>query len=309
MTSVALRAPRASRVLASACFVAGCSFSHGSPGGSQPGGSTAPDAPTTDPTVDTDHDGIPDVSDNCPTIANADQHDHDLDGRGDVCDVCPHLADTGADADGDGVGDACDPRPTEAGDRIVLFDGFYGPLQWNPVVGGPSWQASGGVLVQADANAAYQIVRTLSPAPNNVFAEARVHVTQVSPSQSSRHSIGLVVGYHAADDYFFCGVAQAATGAELDAGYVYPDGGSGSFSDNPDAFSDAMTGDSIVLQAQTTQGAADTFTHLDCTGQRAADHGNASYDAETPATGEIGLRTNGVAASFDYVFVVEVPAP
>ena len=43
--------------------------------------------------VDGDTDGSPDVADNCPTTANADQ----------------------ADGDGDGLGDACDPNPTAPG--------------------------------------------------------------------------------------------------------------------------------------------------------------------------------------------------
>jgi hypothetical protein len=75
------------------------------------------------PPSDTDGDGIPDASDNCPTVANADQADLDGDGVGDACDPdidgdgvangadnCPSVANAGqADLDGDGVGDACDP--------------------------------------------------------------------------------------------------------------------------------------------------------------------------------------------------------
>jgi len=39
--------------------------------------------------ADRDSDGVPDVSDNCPTVANPDQSDVDYDGLGDSCDDCP----------------------------------------------------------------------------------------------------------------------------------------------------------------------------------------------------------------------------
>ena len=55
----------------------------------------------TDEIADQDEDGIPDPSDNCPTIPNFDQLDTDGDGLGDVCDDCPFDAEN--DADGDGI--------------------------------------------------------------------------------------------------------------------------------------------------------------------------------------------------------------
>ncbi len=48
---------------------------------------------------DTDGDGLPDIRDNCPTVANAGQADLDDDSIGDVCDD---------DVDGDGIGNAVD---------------------------------------------------------------------------------------------------------------------------------------------------------------------------------------------------------
>jgi len=54
---------------------------------------------------DTDGDGVPDASDNCPTVYNPDQIDTDDDGYGDACDLCPEVANT--DADEDGLADAC----------------------------------------------------------------------------------------------------------------------------------------------------------------------------------------------------------
>jgi len=76
----------------------------------------------TDVEADRDRDGVPDLGDGCPDIANADQDDLDGDGRGDVCDVddddddvpdsldnCPRTPNAAqADRDSDGQGDACE---------------------------------------------------------------------------------------------------------------------------------------------------------------------------------------------------------
>lgn len=68
--------------------------------------------------VDLDDDGVPDGSDNCPDVPNADQTDSDGDGVGDACDLCP--SDPGKSvpgACGCGVGDG-DPD----GDGVTCTD-------------------------------------------------------------------------------------------------------------------------------------------------------------------------------------------
>jgi Thrombospondin type 3 repeat len=58
---------------------------------------------------DGDQDGVPDWSDNCPDVANADQTDSDGDGVGDVCDNCPNdFNPAQTDDAGDGIGDLCE---------------------------------------------------------------------------------------------------------------------------------------------------------------------------------------------------------
>lgn len=73
--------------------------------------------------IDLDGDGVPDGSDNCPAVANADQANFDGDVDGDACDPdddndgvddaddnCPVDANGDqSDVDGDGIGDVCDP--------------------------------------------------------------------------------------------------------------------------------------------------------------------------------------------------------
>ncbi len=57
---------------------------------------------------DGDGDGEPDLSDNCPRLANPDQADGDRDGIGDACDNCPSVVNPAQlDADGNGLGNAC----------------------------------------------------------------------------------------------------------------------------------------------------------------------------------------------------------
>jgi FG-GAP repeat len=59
---------------------------------------------------DTDHDGLDDNLDNCPTDHNPEQEDAEGDGVGDLCDNCPALANADqADADADDEGDLCEP--------------------------------------------------------------------------------------------------------------------------------------------------------------------------------------------------------
>ncbi len=59
---------------------------------------------------DSDSDGVINVLDNCPSLANSDQEDEDGDEVGDTCDSCPDMSNPDqTDGDEDGVGDVCDP--------------------------------------------------------------------------------------------------------------------------------------------------------------------------------------------------------
>ena len=70
------------------------------------------------PSPDSDTDGLPDTSDNCPIDANPAQSDIDGDGYGDVCDVCPS-----DDADTcDTNGSAADEISAASGGTITTPD-------------------------------------------------------------------------------------------------------------------------------------------------------------------------------------------
>jgi hypothetical protein len=78
-----------------------------STGAAIPNNNPCPNAP-----ADTDADGIADVVDNCPLVANPGQADTDGDSHGDACDNCPTVANPDQqDSDSDGIGDVCDPTP------------------------------------------------------------------------------------------------------------------------------------------------------------------------------------------------------
>ena len=97
-------------------FVSGvnsCSSGREGPlGFSNPGAVGSPAArPNPNPcavsSADTDGDGLANVDDNCPTVANPTQTDTAHDGVGDACDNCATANPDQADADGNGVGDHC----------------------------------------------------------------------------------------------------------------------------------------------------------------------------------------------------------
>ena len=69
--------------------------------------------------ADGDGDGVEDVRDNCPEVANGDQADADGDGVGDLCDE----PDPDPDTDGDGILDAHDNCPEVANPAQTDHDG------------------------------------------------------------------------------------------------------------------------------------------------------------------------------------------
>jgi hypothetical protein len=297
-------------LLALALCLTACAFEHGtSPGGDDDdmGGSGSGSG---DPTQDTDGDGTPDVADNCANAANPDQRDHDADGRGDACDGCPHLVDSGKDTDADGVGDACDPRPTEAGDRIAFFEGFYNKPGWGSVIGANTWQNADGALSQHSMDTAYQLVRDDNPNLEQTFVDVRVRINGIATNSSTRRSTGVVLSYRDPNHYVFCGIAAAPSqqGAEVNAGQVSTDFfGTAHYDFTPGGFDGPMSGDWLTMQARTSKTGSGS-TRIECVTHRAGVTGTATYDGDADVAGDVGIRTNGADASFDYVFVVAVPA-
>jgi len=149
-----------------------------------------PTAATTDPGVDSDGDGTPDVTDNCPGVPNMDQHDEDGDCRGDACDSCPHdvVDPDGPDADGDGIGDACDPDP--AVKNPAFFDPFLQIVQANWSERSCTWVPGIDVYDQP-TNTTICTIELMAGMVSTGLAETRVVVPQATIKSGDAFSVGL----------------------------------------------------------------------------------------------------------------------
>jgi len=152
------------------------------------GADAAIDALRGDANGDGDGDGVLDDTDNCPQRTNADQHDEDGDGVGDVCDNCPPIANpTQADtteATPDGVGDACDPRPTAA-DKIALFESFAAP----PAM----WELSASAVVANDKVALPSYAHAYAPlVSTDGYVETAYTLTAFAPTTDTYRSVEVV---------------------------------------------------------------------------------------------------------------------
>ncbi len=77
-------------------------------------------------TQDTDQDGLPDSTDNCPETPNPEQTDTDGDLVGDACDNCTGIANADQlDTDGDGYGNLCDGDLNNDGSANTLDLNLY----------------------------------------------------------------------------------------------------------------------------------------------------------------------------------------
>ncbi|MCA2981788.1 MAG: DUF4215 domain-containing protein, partial [Myxococcaceae bacterium] len=171
--------------------------------------------------TDSDGDGLPNVTDNCPALFNprrpmdgATQADTDGDGVGDLCDVCPLDANATTcsvpsltDVDGDGVangadkcpadpdamqldtdsdgkGDACDPCPTQANP---------GAQACPPPTGTPATIYQVKALASPLMGSRVQLTNVLVTASNSLGFFAQVHESE--PGYTGRDYSGVFVFY------------------------------------------------------------------------------------------------------------------
>ena len=312
-----------------------CSFDHGglslTSGG--PDASVTPDGVVNNPDAmlkDTDGDGVPDVTDNCPNVSNPEQRDHDGDGIGDICDNCPHIGNHDQqDNDEDGVGDACDPRPAISGDSIALFDGFYDdgagpPGGWALGQGASTatWSRHAGWLQQTDAAAvAHTIVGSGANAFTNQAIDTRIRIDAVPPlgatGDNGVRTAGAVLDFAGAPGlrYFLCSGRDDISSTNTTEGVIYRvDGTTFTIGDHMPMGAELAAGMTYTISmklGENPQGGGGTTGDASCVvGAPAGALSLAqSSDLLTAETGPAGLRTNGVKASFDYVVVYNLGGP
>ncbi len=291
--------------------LAGCSFQHGaaSHDGAPPDLAGLPDTPRDTPAdmgsamaTDTDGDGVPDATDNCPTIANLDQADEDGDGKGDVCDNCPHLPNTDqADSDGDGVGEVCDPNPSTTGDHIVLFLPFNKTSEvsgWSTAGTNANFTVTGGKLVQSGDS-------DLAIFWNNSISAKRAwvttHINYLTIGTYQFRGAAIMTEFQRPPSFGTgagCGEMRD-TQAQMDTPFytwtVYD--GSG-FTNHIQSGSGATV---TAPHSQLYQAHADTSDNLHCL---VGSNQYTNFLGTEPGTG-VNFSVWGVTASFDYLIVID----
>jgi hypothetical protein len=267
-----------------------------------PSGDTGLDAAVKGDAVtatDRDGDGVADLTDNCPDVANATQDNEDGDRFGDVCDPCPPVADDApSDADGDGVADACDPNPHTPGDRIELFEGFHHGL--------PAWTRTANWTIAGDsargaaaANTSEYLVPPIMN-PDHVTVTASVVVEQVV-ANTPAHDIDVAVPNDVSSD------------SGIDCQLYQPTDVSGRDLSLWDDFSKKEIGRQTLAWANNTAYAV-SLTHrgqnytcsvVDPAGTRSVASGTSSASGGSPPTAVV--RAYAVTARVNWVMVVRSP--
>ena len=267
-------------------------------------------------TADGDGDGVADGRDNCPTVANPDQHDEDGDDIGNACDNCPSVsnADQANTGDSDTAGDVCDPAPQTDGNDILFFEGFDSAdvlTDWR-VFGGGTWSVSGGALRQtattAGLNANMYLASETFGAVGVVF-DARVTVDGMHGAGGG-DAFGTLVAF--------------ATGPNLGAGYHCVDYQNDAVPTSSATFNLLTLRGSQAYQTEDAVAlplpmAVDTVYDVRQTMRPNHDIGCVIASSALPDTvtldgsdtqfssGFIGLRTSSVSAHVDFVVVYANP--
>jgi hypothetical protein len=299
------------------CVLGACTFDPQTPEmGDDDGGVTD---------VDRDGDGIG-ATDNCPELANPDQRDHDGDGKGDVCDACPHLTGGDDDPDGDGIGVACDPEPSVK-NPPPYWNGLYDPpdLMWsvpNGMGGLADWQVQdragkrGWAQTVLDGSQRHHLV--LAGVREESFVMSAFVVDQIADGDGTSYlrsatvSFGYTKSPTSGDEFYFnCGVRsdtyldQSTVIASAFLNDTIRD-------DQTMPWPNDVTGKTLVVEGRADRingsGPKMGDSALACDADNSTTQQLVQNESTDYPDGQVGLRTYGMTAWFDYLFVVE-PIP
>jgi len=257
--------------------------------GTDAGGDGRPDA--AGPPLDTDGDGVPDVDDNCPQVANPDQADEDGDHVGDACDPCPPFPDM-TDSDNDGVPDACDPNPNVPGDKIVDFEAFNAsPAGWTHT-GSVSFSGGKATMIAGDATTATLVTPSNATAHSTIMTSATL--TGITATGLDLGAIGLIDQQQPNTDNSVTCQLSELTGGTQSSIRIFDTSTSMSVNNAPHAFA---TGGTYVLELQRDG------TDYTC-GTSNPQLTIAGSDTFAPGSHNVGIRIKGAAAKFAWVMVL-----
>jgi hypothetical protein len=199
------------------------------------------------------------------------------------------------------VGDDCDPRPTVAGDQLVLFEGFYdanATAGWT-TVGNGTWSVGSGVLTQSSTTTSGTtngIMPPLTVARAFVMASATVITLGNGSSSLSAPHVSIAAGVTNNQSYW-CSVVDDGSNDKLYASVFrplmapsYPN----------TAWPGTFAANSQLQLQLSLFGSANT-----CTVRQGTTSANVSGNLGSPS-GAPQLATRTASASFDYLFVVEI---
>ena len=256
------------------------------------------DAPLDAKPLDSDGDGIPDSSDNCPTIPNPDQADEDGDGLGDVCDPCP-ISKNNTDTDHDGVGDSCDPHPLVAMDHFILFEGFNEGIPTGWIIDGSGWTAGNGDVTGAAGDGDIYTLADAIALTGHETVSTGVAVDALTAPDNIR-SVAIVDDFQDPDGIACETLTQSASGGSATLSGVI-DTGTGAFLDTTSLGMAVGDNDLLALRRDSTMFGCKAV-RTTATGQTSATTSASSQLDDTPS--EFALRVHGTTATFQWVMIV-----